>query len=319
MVRFASVRTRCRRFALRWWTGVWPERSREWYRMRGLKCLCLRKRWASTISSGTLVSVYDHADILALGESGHRRKVDSDLKIRLIRDPEFSRKVRFIVVEFGDYQYQAILDRYIRGEDVALEELEQVWTKTTQFSVWESPVYAEFFAAVREVNRKLPRDKQIRVLAGDPSPESKETRNSMPALLPREVLDQGGKALVLYGGGHLDRFSGIPILVQATHPGRMFVVDAMGGTDPGCLKFESAMKSPVRPVLVSLRRLPFRDFRVADVPGPPRLSTLVLDGEQSLGQLVDACIYLGISPEVETVVNPPRKFLPMEFPDPFGR
>lgn len=127
--------------------------------MRGLKCLCLRKRWASTISSGTLVSVYDHADILALGESGHRRKVDSDLKIRLIRDPEFSRKVRFIVVEFGDYQYQAILDRYIRGEDVALEELEQVWTKTTQFSVWESPVYAEFFAAVREVNRKLPRDK----------------------------------------------------------------------------------------------------------------------------------------------------------------
>jgi hypothetical protein len=50
-----------------------------------------------------LISVFDHTDILALGESGHRRKLDSDLRIRLIRDPEFARKVRFIVVEFGNY------------------------------------------------------------------------------------------------------------------------------------------------------------------------------------------------------------------------
>ena len=261
-----------------------------------------------------LISVFDHTDILALGESGHRRKVDSDLRIQLIRDPEFVRRVRFIVVEFGDSAYQSILDRYIQGEDVPLAELQQVWEKTTQVMVWNSPVYADFFAAVRGVNRKLPRDKRIRVLAGDPSPDSKETRNSMPASLLKDVLDKSGKALLLYGGGHLDRYSGIPNLLQGTHPGRLFVVDVMGGADPRYQKFEDALKSRVRPVLVSLRRPPFRDFKAADMPGHTRYNTLLLDGEHSLGQLVDACIYLGMAPDVETIINPAPWWPPLDLP-----
>ena len=48
----------------------------------------------------TLISVFDHFDIVALGEA-HDRKVDSDLRIALVRHPDFAKKVRVILVEFG--------------------------------------------------------------------------------------------------------------------------------------------------------------------------------------------------------------------------
>jgi hypothetical protein len=48
----------------------------------------------------TLITAFDQADILALGEA-HRRKLDSDLRIALVRHADFAKKVRSIVVEFG--------------------------------------------------------------------------------------------------------------------------------------------------------------------------------------------------------------------------
>jgi hypothetical protein len=53
-----------------------------------------------------LVSVLDHADVLALGES-HWSKLDSELRIRLVRHPEFAKKVHFIVVEFASTAQQS--------------------------------------------------------------------------------------------------------------------------------------------------------------------------------------------------------------------
>jgi len=38
-----------------------------------------------------LISVFDRADILALGES-HQRRFDSNLRIRLVRHPDFARR-----------------------------------------------------------------------------------------------------------------------------------------------------------------------------------------------------------------------------------
>ena len=123
----------------------------------------------------TLISVFDQADILALGES-HAQQWESDLRIALVRHPDFGKKVRFIVVEFGSASRQATLDRYIRGEDVPTAELEQVW-KTTQVGGEGSPIYPAFFAAVRAVNLKLPADARIRVFgaAGAPGMNSEAT------------------------------------------------------------------------------------------------------------------------------------------------
>src|SRR5262249_61555825 len=117
----------------------------------------------------TLISAFDQADIVALGE-WHGRILDSDLRIALVRDPDFAKKVRSIVVEFGSTTEQPTLDRYIRGENISPAQLAQVWKTTTQAAngVWDDPIYTDFFAAVRDVNSKLPASGGIRVLAGDP-------------------------------------------------------------------------------------------------------------------------------------------------------
>ena len=71
-----------------------------------------------------LIGAFDQADIVALGEA-HERQVDSDLRIALVRHPDFAKKVRTIVIEYGSASEQSTLDRYIRGENVSRAQLEQ--------------------------------------------------------------------------------------------------------------------------------------------------------------------------------------------------
>src|SRR5262245_3502389 len=247
----------------------------------------------------TLVSAFDHFDIVALGDA-HWNKLDSDLRIALVRSPEFAKKVRFIVVEFGSTAEQPTLDRYIRGEDVPLAALQQVWKNTSQTDSWDSPLYADFYAAVREVNKKLPAAAQVRVLAGDPSARSGLGRDASAfSVLQEHVLKTHGKALVIYGSGHLLRAVPDPIarltkLLDTAYPGSTFVVITEGGPHPEYQQFERALKTQARPVLVPFGRPPFRDMPVGAFPCL-RLTR---------GQIADACVYFGVAPEVW--VGPPR-------------
>jgi len=86
--------------------------------------------------------------------------------------------VRSIVVEFGSATEQSTLDRHIRGENVSRTQFEQVWKTTTQAAngIRDDPIYADFFAAVRDVNSKLPADARIRVFGGDPGPGDNRSR-----------------------------------------------------------------------------------------------------------------------------------------------
>jgi uncharacterized iron-regulated protein len=98
-----------------------------------------------------LVAAFDQADIVALGEAHGQFSLDSDLRIAMVRHPDFAKKVRSIVVEFGSTTEQATLDRYIHGENVSRAQLEQVWKTTTQarFSgVWDSPIYLKWISPV---------------------------------------------------------------------------------------------------------------------------------------------------------------------------
>ena len=132
----------------------------------------------------TLISAFDQVDIVALGEAHGRFRLDSDLRIALVRHPDFAKKVRSIVVEFGSTTEQSTLDRYIRGENVSRAQLEQVWKTTTQAAngIWDQPIYADFFAAVRDVNSKLPADGRIRVFGGDPGPGDNRSRETASRL-----------------------------------------------------------------------------------------------------------------------------------------
>jgi hypothetical protein len=83
-----------------------------------------------------------------LGEA-HERQLDSDLRIAVVRHPDFAKKVRSIVVEFGSTTEQSTLDRYTRGEPMSPAQLAQVWKTTTQPGpeIFDTPIYAAFFAA----------------------------------------------------------------------------------------------------------------------------------------------------------------------------
>jgi hypothetical protein len=185
----------------------------------------------------TLISAFDEADILALGEA-HGRKVDSDLRIALVHHPDFAKRTRSVVVEFASTSEQSTLDRYIRGEDVSRAELERVWKTTTQAAngVWDSPIYADFFAAVRDVNSRLPADGRIRVFGGDPGPGDNRSRSGAAvSVLKEQVLQKQGKALVIYGAAHFYR----------TDAGTSGFLSGIGGELPRPWK-------PITPVELSL-------------------------------------------------------------------
>ena len=50
---------------------------------------------------GSLLSAFDNADVVLLGEA-HGRQVDAELRLRLIRHPDFPSKARFILLEAHD-------------------------------------------------------------------------------------------------------------------------------------------------------------------------------------------------------------------------
>jgi len=259
----------------------------------------------------SLISAFDQVDVVALGED-HGEKLDSDVRIALVRHPDFAKKVRFIVVECGSTAQQATLDRYIRGEDLPIAELQRVWKNTTDsFGVCDAPMYAGFLAAVRDVNSKLPAVARIRVLGGDPPAGSPPTTRDPTAVsvLKTQVLEKHGKALVIYGAAHfyrkevnqilLTNGGGITKLLEADYPGRTLVVMTVGGPGPEFKKFGSALKTTARPVLVSLQRPPFRDFTAEVFIGQKMLNCRGANGCVSsfqgsgvtLGQLADACVF----------------------------
>jgi hypothetical protein len=83
-------------------------------------------------------------------------------RLSLIRDPEFPAAVNDIVVEFGNARYQDLMDRFVRGGEVAYEMLRHVWQDTTQVTaVWDRPIYEEFFRAVGTMNTLLPSERQV--------------------------------------------------------------------------------------------------------------------------------------------------------------
>ena len=166
-----------------------------------------------------IIEAFRTHDVVALSEGpGHRNIPGHKFRLALIQDPRFPETVNDIVVECGNALYQKIMDHYIDGEEVPYDELSQVWMKTTQtHGVWNTPIYYEFFKAVRNLNKTLPTERRIRVLLGDP-PVDRENqtdeeynqlemqRDSYPAgVIEREVIGKSRHALVIYGGGHFLR------------------------------------------------------------------------------------------------------------------
>lgn len=267
----------------------------------------------------TLIATFDQVDIVGLGEA-HDRPIDSDLRLALIRNPLFPTKARVIVIECGSTTEQATLDDYINGRSVPTARLAQVWKTTRNGDGFcNAPMYAEFLAAVRDVNSRLAAKARLRVIGGEPGPGD---GRSTVDVLKREVLEKHQKALVIYGSAHFyltgpaDYLAsmgeaGLATRLNVEYPGRTLSVIPIGAlarpgaikadVEPDFAKFDSAIKTPLRPVLLSLQRAPFRDLSAAEFLGRTLTTCRGSGGCRSvfkgssltLGQMADAVVYVG--------------------------
>jgi len=217
--------------------------------------------------------------------------------------------------------------------------LDQALTNATQAvnGVWDQPIYADFFAAVRDVNSRLPADARIRVFGGDPGPGDNRSREvAAVSVIKEQVLQKHGKALVTYGAAHFFRTMpkqylssvgediGIARILEMNDPGRTFVVIPMGpfdpppgavkSVDPDFRKFDRALKTQVRPVLVPLKP-PFRGFTaeeflgrtIFNCRGPGGCVSMFKGSTLTLGQIADAVAYVGGSGDAaDTKTKPAR-------------
>jgi len=190
-------------------------------------------------ASDAMIKAFDKYPIVALGDAHDCPEV-YEFITSLVKNPDFPNKVNDIVVEFGNALYQDVIDRYVSGNDVSPAELNQVWRNTTQILVWDAPVYEQFFATIRGVNQSLPKQKQIRVLLGDPPIDWSKTQTyqqwghwlfrrdeHFTSVVEKEVLSKGRRALLIIGGAHLMRAidkGSITARIESQHPQSMFIV-----------------------------------------------------------------------------------------------
>lgn len=242
-----------------------------------------------------ILAAWDKADVVCLGED-HGSKNDSDLRIALIEHPDFARKVNAIIVEFADAIHQGILDRLtLEGEDIPRERLRVVWKDTSGKAVWESPIYEAFLRAVQKVNLKLPRNRRVRLIAGDNSTEMNRGRFIREAV-SREILDKGLKGLAVYGSGHCEcRAMGFPGELSDKYPGRIWAASTFYNIDEGRRVFGLGNEPKL---------IPISGTEKAKIPGGKMFFLGRYNDPASVGDIFNAIVYYGSAGDVKV---PPEK------------
>jgi hypothetical protein len=296
--------------------------------------------------------------LVGLGEH-HRIAQELDFYAALVRDPRFAGEVGNVVVEFGGAAHQDIIDRYVAGEEVPYTELRKVWTDTVGWIPVVSGIgYANFFAEVRGVNRALPPEQRIRVWLGDPVIDwdkiksqadwklLERTRDSFPAaLIERQILARGKKALIIYGAGHFTPTAPGPVqekldatgwwpttwrsLIDRDHPGALFFATFYSGAGqkPCIGDFEKTVTAwPVPALVVPFRGSALADnlrrcnpIRVEDAPFPPGNMFTDEEKKQAIAAWfgpasdADALLYLGPSGSLTYSPFMPDRYLDMAY------
>lgn len=182
----------------------------------------------------------DRHPLVGLGEH-HRRSEIHEVYRALLRDPRVMCKLDDIAVEFGNSALQPVADRFAAGEPVSEAEKRTMWRDTGQWLVWDSPLYEQFFDAVRDANARKLCPKPVRILLADPPIRWSEVHTAVEyrpyrirdqffaSVIEREILAKGHHALLIFGDTHLWR--ALPagsaekptmgVLIQEKHPGAL--------------------------------------------------------------------------------------------------
>ena len=246
--------------------------------------------------------------IVALGDA-HGNAQGEAFQLGLIRDPRFPTVVNDLIVESGNSRYQDSIDRFVRGEDVPKKELQRAWLDTTQQQVASGEIPL-VITTVREVNVSLPPDRRLRVLIAEPpidwdslrTPEDFKKWDSDPmssrdrfaaALIRREVLAKGRRALALYGAGHFLRkaveWSLVTLLEESNGP-RVFNIWTNAAGDMTAIQPDVA-SWPV-PSLTLVRNTTLGVTQFADYFGPDG-KDIPAAWRAPMQDQFDAVLYLG--------------------------
>jgi hypothetical protein len=194
---------------------------------------------------------------------GHGRKPDSDFRVALVRSSKFAEAVRVIVLEARQ---------------------------------------PELSAAVDEVNQKVPPSRRIQIFLNQTSPGGDRNATAV-AIVRKQALDKGQKALVVFGSGHVwRRLGGVTKLLEQHLPGRVLVVETIApvntsrATPESVAEFaassralEATLRSRNWPVLFALP-----GSAAANLEADPfYLGQAMLGAQVTLGNLADAVVYFG--------------------------
>ncbi|MBS1834409.1 MAG: hypothetical protein JST65_16960 [Acidobacteria bacterium] len=167
---------------------------------------------------------FDRADLVALGVRNDSL-VDAQRRDRIVRHPAFRREIHNIVVEWANPRYQKSIDRYVAGGDVEDADLARAWGTECE------PCRA-FLRQMRLLNLRSHASEQVRVVAGG------RVRDAAADVIAREVLQNGEKALLIYGADHVWRGGSTPnlmSLLDRNYPGRTYTVLSLKGGEPTAL------------------------------------------------------------------------------------
>ncbi len=260
-----------------------------------------------------ILAAFDKYEVVGMSEAHGMKDVD-DFIFSLIRNPAFSEKVNDIAVECGNSLYQPVLDRYVSGEDVPFTEVRKVWRNTTQLMCSLSGFFEQFFPLVRALNQKLPPEKRIRVLAGDPPIEWEQVKTrqdldkfmdrdaSITSVMEKEVLSKHRKALMLFGVMHLLHAGSAVSAYEKNYPGATFVISELAAFDTDSPRLsDSPFASWPFPSLALakgtwLGALDLKSFFPSNVLIDAECNVrndFPAEQQKTMDELVDAFLYLG--------------------------
>lgn len=279
-------------------------------------------------ATAAMVKAFETHSIVMFGET-HANKQEYAWLCSLVKDRAFHSRVDDIVVEFGNSLYQKSVDGYIAGEDVPMEQVQKAWRNMAGAVGPASPVYGEFYQAVRDSNRMYPEHK-IRLVLGDPYVDWSKVNNAedlgpfvahreewYAQVVKDEVLAKRHRALLIMGAGHFRRANGPGMIERAIRDAGadpylvVFGTNVVGGYDDQDPRFDSWQT----PAIVSLA-----GNWVGDLPAMPVLTCGAAAGnELKMAVAADAMLYVGPRDALMEVNVPAAELVNTEYGNEINR
>jgi hypothetical protein len=170
-----------------------------------------------------IMKAFDSHSVVMLGEL-HGNRQQYELLRRLVFSRHFADRVHDLVLEYGNALYQDVVDRYVAGESIPVEEVQKAWRNTTAIGP-PSPTYGWLYEAVREANRK--RHQKLRIVLGDVyvnwdrikdredlGPFVANRDHFYASVVKEQVMARHHRALLVAGYPHFLRSTAGPNLIE---------------------------------------------------------------------------------------------------------